>query len=100
MGVAFGLMAIVAALVHWPWLAVVAGLLAIASDVHGIATGALRGCVVPVASWFAGAVVGGSILMAMGLDELAGALGGVALAAMIWDLIGYAFLALVSRSRA
>jgi hypothetical protein len=98
MGIAFGLMALVGGLAKWPWLAVVAGVLAIGGDIIGYLSGALHdGCWPTILSYALGAFIGGGILSAMGLGSAAAILGGIALAAMVGDVVGLAFGAVVSR---
>jgi hypothetical protein len=97
MGIVFGLMAVVGGFAMLPWLATLAGVLAIATDGLGFMSGALKGCAPTVVSWVLGAVIGGGILGAMGLPPTAAVMGGIALAALVGDAVGYVFVALAGR---
>jgi len=97
MGILFGIMALVGAFSGWAWLAVVGGILAIIVDAMGFMSGALHGCLPTIISWVLGALIGGAILGSMGLDATAAVLGGIALASMVEDAMGFVFMAFASR---
>jgi hypothetical protein len=98
--VALGVVAVIAWVFGWGWLAIFAGVMAILVAALGFYMGALQGCMTTLIGW-AVAVVGGAALLGPRFDNsaIAGALAGVAVVDMLWAVLGVAMAGLVNLRR-
>lgn len=95
--VAIGIVALLAWLAGWTWLAIITGMLAIAVSLLGFWAGELHGCMPTIIGWTVGIGLGAMFLAPrLHGDALAGAMAGIAIVDMLWTLPSLAMMAFMA----